>query len=407
MDKETGSRQENSDQIPSILNRVKDSRFKIIYICAAAVALFLIIPFLAGYFSTEKIDSKPVHELAALDASHFSIAKAEKKAIAETNEAVGTVRPRTETRIEAQVTGKVLKVNVKPGDNVKRGDLLVSLENNEYRARLERSRQELLSAQSRREQARQGIEATQAEYNRAESQYRRMKKLFDDKVSSERELEQAEADFLRARAELTRSKEGLEAAESGVKQVQKLIEEARISLDYTEIRALEDAEIAMRLVEPGDLAVPGKPLLVVQTIGAMRLEAFVRETLIQNIHIGEELNVSIGTSENPVTGFVEEIVPSADPKTRSFLVKVGLPHIGDLYPGMFGRLIIPSGTRQAVVIPSDSVVRVGQLETVYIDNRGRWEKIYIKTGKRIGNMIEVLSGLDGDETVAIFENKDV
>jgi RND family efflux transporter MFP subunit len=373
-----------------------------IFICVSIVALFLIIPYFAGYYSSNRIEPGSFPGEENFSTAPSSFAEARIKYITETYEAVGTVRPRTETKIEAQVTGKVLKVYVKPGDNIKKGAKLVSLENDEYKTRLERSQQGLRSAQALREQAKQGIQAAQARYDKTESQYNRKKKLFKDNVLSTSELEQAESEFLQSRAELTQVKEGFDAAEAGVKQAQKLVEEARILLNYTEIRATEDAEIAKRLVEPGDLAVPGKPLLVVQTIGAMRLEAFVREGLIRNIQVGEELTVSIGAIEKQVTGFVEEIVPSADPKTRTFLVKVGLPYIRDLYPGMFGRLIIPSGKRQAVLIPIEAIRKVGQLETVLINEGGNWKKIYIKTGKKIDDMVEVLSGLNGDETLGIL-----
>lgn len=386
----------------SILSGIKTLKKKTMYICVSIVALFLIILYFAGYYSSNKIEPGrfPGKENSLTVPS--SLAKAQKKFIKETYEAVGTVRPRTETKIEAQVTGKILKVYVKPGDYVKKGEELVSLENNEYKTRLERAQEGLRSVQAQREQVKQGIQAAQARYDKTESQYNRVKKLFEDNVLSTRELEQAEAEFLQSRAELTQVKKGLDAAEAGIKQAQKLVEEAQILLDYTNIRATEDAEIAKRLVEPGDLAVPGKPLLIVQTIGAMRLEAFVREGLIRNIQEGKEMSVSIGAIEKQVTGFVEEIVPSADPKTRTFLVKVGLPHIRDLYPGMFGRLIIPSGNRQAILIPVDAVLTVGQLETVLINEHGKWEKIYVKTGKRIDDMVEILSGLNGDETVGVF-----
>jgi HlyD family secretion protein len=184
-----------------------------------------------------------------------------------------------------------------------------------------------------------------------------------------------------------------------------VVEEAQIALDYTDIKATEDAEIARRLVEPGDLALPGKTLLIVQTVGNMRLEAFVRESLINQIHPGIELTVEISAINKEVTGIVEEIVPSADPKTRSFLVKVGLPFLQDLYPGMFGRLQIEAGTKEAIFVPVEAIVKVGQLETVMVKLKDSWEKIYVKTGKQSNGMIEILSGLDGGEVIGLSGDK--
>ncbi|MBN2417845.1 MAG: efflux RND transporter periplasmic adaptor subunit [Deltaproteobacteria bacterium] len=324
-----------------------------------------------------------------------------KNTVDETYEAVGTVRPRTETKIEAQVTGKILSINVKPGDFVKKGEKLIQLENNEYKTRFERAQQGLRSAEANREQVKKTIESANARFNKAESHYNRARQLFADNALSKSEMEQAESDFIQAEAELKQFKQGLQVAEASVNQAQKLVEEAKIAMDYTEIKATEDAEIARRLVEPGDLAVPGKTLLIVQTVGNMRLEAFVREGLINRIHPGLEMPVEISAVNKEVAGIVEEIVPSADPKTRSFLVKVGLPFLQELYPGMFGRLLIKAGTKQSIFVPAEAIVKVGQLESVMVKVKDEWEKFYVKTGKQSNGMIEIISGLDGGEVIGI------
>jgi RND family efflux transporter MFP subunit len=379
-----------------------DMKKNIFFICIGIVALFLLIPYFAGYFSRNKIKPGLIEQEKIVDFHPISTARVETRSIIETYEAVGTVRPRTEFNIEAQVTGKILEISVKPGDFVKKGSRLLKLEDNEYRTRLERATQGLRSTEAMREQAKQMIQAAQARYTQAESNYRRIRQLFDDEVLSTREAEQAEAEFLQAEAELKQAKDGLTGAEAGVSQALKTVEEAKIALDYTDITAPEDAEIAKRLVEPGDLALPGKPLLVVQAAGAMRLEAFVREGLISNVQPGKELSVSIEALNKSVTGVVEEVIPSADPTTRTFLVKVGLPNIIGLYPGMFGRLLVPSGTRQAILVPPESISRVGQLETIIVREDKTWRKYFIKSGKKIEDRIEVLSGLKGNETIALL-----
>lgn len=369
------------------------------------LAIVIIISFFLGYsFKTQKQAETPhVNKTREYTPSVTFIAN--QNTFTETYEAVGTVRPRTETKIEAQVTGKILSVYVKPGDFVKKGAKLIRLENNEFKTRHERAEQGLLSAEANREQANRMIDSADARFKKAESQFNRVKKLFKDNVLSTRELEQAEADFLQAEAELKQFKQGLGGAEASVKQARKLVEEAQISLNYTDIRATEDAEIARKLVEPGDLAVPGRTLLILQTAGNMRLEAFIREGLINRIRPGQEMTVNINAINRQVKGFVEEIVPSADPKTRSFLVKVGLPFMQDLYPGMFGRLLVEAGTKQAIFIPVNAVIKVGQLEAVMVKVEDSWKKYYIKTGKHINGMVEIISGLGGGEIIGITGDK--
>lgn len=365
------------------------------------LAIIVICTFFLGYHMKDQKIPNTQNIEKNIEYSPLTTFLVKKNSVDEIYEAVGTVRPRTETKIEAQVTGKILSVYVKPGDYVKKGTRLIQLENNEFKTRLERAQQGLKSAEANREQAKKMIEAARARYNKAESDFNRLKKLLEDKAISTRDMEQSEANFLQAEAELKQYKQGLEGAEASVNQAQKVVEEAEIALDYTEIKATEDAEIARRLVEPGDLALPGKTLLIVQTAGNMRLEAFVRESLINQIHPGHEMTVEISAINKQVTGIVEEIVPSADPKTRSFLVKVGLPFLQDLYPGMFGRLHIESGTKEAIFVPVEAIIKVGQLETIMVKVKDKWIKYYVKTGKQSNGMIEILSGLDGGEVIGI------
>lgn len=369
------------------------------------LAIIVICSFFLGYYMKDgKISDKQQIEKTTryVPSTTFLVMK---NTVNETYEAVGTVRPRTETKIEAQVTGKILSVYVRPGDFVKKGERLIQLESNEFKTRFERAQQGLASAEANREQAKKMIEAASARFNKAESHFNRAKQLFADNALSTSEMEQAESEFLQAEAELKQFNQGLQGAEAGVKQAQKVVEEAQIAMDYTDIKATEDAEIARRLVEPGDLAVPGKTLLIVQTVGNMRLEAFVREGLINQIRPGREMPVEISAINKKITGIVEEIVPSADPKTRSFLVKVGLPFLQDLYPGMFGRLLIEAGTKQAIFIPVEAIVKVGQLEAVMVKEKDSWEKFYVKTGKKSNGMIEIISGLDGGEVIGISGDK--
>ena len=99
---------------------------------------------------------------------------------------------------------------------------------------------------------------------------------------------------------------------------------------------------------------------------------------------------------------VEEIVPYADPQSRTFLVKSGLPAMPGLYPGMFGKLRVPAETHEVVTIPAAALRKVGQLELVTVKVNGQWVTRYIKAGRSFDGRIEVLSGLDGGETVGVY-----
>lgn len=348
--------------------------------------------------------SEPLPEVEGKPAyTPLATATAERTELPRMHDAVGTVKARTDIRVEAQVTGRVSQMLVRPGDKVQEGDKLVVLDSRASQTRLERARQAALTAASLTAQARDALSAAQAQFTKSDSTYRRMRQLRDQKVVTEEEVEQAETAYLQARANLGQAREGLAAAKAREGEAAKAVQEADIGLGYTTITAQADGEVARRLVEPGDLAFPGKELLTLQTGGSLRMEAMVRESLIGQVRIGDTLEVVVSALEGvgSMQAVVDEIEPLADPMTRSFLVKARLPEAGGLYPGMFGRLMVPLGKREVVLAPQAAIRSVGQLETVMVKSGENWESVYVRTGATHGDAVEILSGLSGGETLGI------
>jgi RND family efflux transporter MFP subunit len=341
---------------------------------------------------TEENENGPV-----IDLKNTDTAKIEKAT--QWYDAVGTIRPRTETSIESQVPAQIIKVMISPGSKVSRGDTLFVLDSRQFSARLGSAKEGLKAAQASREQANQALIAAKANFAQAKAEYERVKKYFETQAATSQQLEQAKANFISAEAGVKQAKEALIAADAGIKQAGEGINEASIAQGYTVIKAPDTGEILKRLAEPGDMALPGKPLAVMRTSGALRIEAFVREGLISKVKPGEELNVEIKTLGAKTKAIVNEVVPYADPRTRTFLVKAQLPSLDGVYPGMYGKLLIPVGEDDAITIPEKAVRTVGQLQMVYVKEKDGWKSRFIKTGLPIGDRIEVLSGLSGNETV--------
>ena len=375
---------------------------RILSYVAGGLGLILLILYTGGFLTPNKIVPgrlKPAHREPL---QPRMTATASVQAIEEFYEAVGTVRPRTETNIEAQITARILEILVRPGDQVSQGKLLITLDGREFQARRDQARQGLMSVEARKEQARQAVVAAQAVYTQAESEFRRVKRFFESEAATSRDLEQAESAHLQAKAGLQRAEDALREADAGVKRALKIVEESKIALGYTRIVAPKQGEVVKRLAEPGDLAWPGKTLVVLQTRGELRFEALVREGLIHRVSPGATLQVVINALDKTFTTTVEEVVPSADPVTRTFLVKAGLPSEQGLFPGMFGRLLVPMGEKDVVVVPKAAITRVGQLEMVTTKSNGKWERIYVKTGKTVSDdLVEILSGLKGNEVLAL------
>ncbi|SLM28650.1 Efflux transporter, RND family, MFP subunit [Desulfamplus magnetovallimortis] len=321
--------------------------------------------------------------------------------VVQTYKAVGTVKPKSETSIESEVRAQVKAVHVQAGDRVEKGDLLVSLDDRQAASRLDGARASLNSAIANRQQAIQGVTAAEAAFNEAKLQYERIRGYYSSNAATKQELEGAESSFIQAKAALKRSQEALAAADSGIRQAREFVAEVKVGADFSRVISPVTGEVIRCMVEPGDLAMPGKPLVALRTESGFRMEAHVREGLIHKVRPGMILKAEITTLGLTCDAEIEEIIPYADPETRSFLVKALLPVMDGLYPGMYGKLLIPDGDREVVLLPMKAVIHTGQLELVMVKLKDSWQLRYIKTGKHSGDMVEVLSGLAGDETVGV------
>jgi HlyD family secretion protein len=307
---------------------------------AAAVVLYA-----AGIFGGNRIQPGRTPAPAGLPAPPRT-ATVERGPVPVIEEAVGTVRSLRRVAVAAQVTARVTAIRAQPGDRVTAGSPLIVLDDGDFVAR----------------------------FTRAKAQYDRVKGFLAQKAATAEQMEAAEAEYLQAKA----------------------------AMEHTRIPAPVDGIVAERHVEPGDLAVAGQTLLVVLDPGSLRLEAQLREGLIARIVPGMKLDVAVPSGGTTVSGTVAEVLPAADPRSRTFEVRVNLDRVAGVYPGMFGRLRLPTGEREIVRVPAAAVERIGQLETVLVQQDGGWSRRLITTGAALPDgTVEVLSGLDGGEIIGL------
>ncbi len=373
---------------------------RILTLSAGVLLLLLAMLTMAGVFRTGLIRPGSVGEDKG-EPPPERTATATVQNIPQVYEAVGTVRARTEASIAAQVSGRVLSVAVREGDLVQEGDLLVKLDDREFQARVSQAREAVRGALAQEERAREALRGAEAVHAEARARHERVKGYFQQDVATRQDLEQVQAAFGSARAAVGEAARAVAAAQAEAERARKFEEEARVGLDHTVVRAPHGGQIARRMVDPGDMAWPGKPLLVLQSPQSLQLEAQVREGLIGRIHRGTRLPVGVDALRAELEGTVEEIVPSGDPASRSFLVKVSVPAREGLLPGMFGRLQVPLDERTTVLVPREAVRRIGQMEVIRVEEDGRWINLFVKTGREIQGQLEILSGLHGNERVAL------
>lgn len=379
-----------------------EKKKKIFLLSSIGIALAAVILWL-WFFSADKVGPGTVEPEKKPISSEAVTVRAEITTVTQWYNAVGTVVPKIQARIEPQVAAQVMEVLVQAGDPVEKGDLLVRLEDDRFNAKLSQARQSLQAAISQRDMAGQRVHAAEAAFAEADSSYKRIVNFYDAQAATEQELEQARSRFLQAQAARQRAKDGLSGAAAGIRLAEEMVHEASIALSYTHIVAPAKGMVLKRLVDPGDMASPGKPLLILREAGGLQLEANVRESLINSVRPGDLRKVQLSTLNKTVEATIDEIVPFIDPLTRTFLVKAGLPEAAGVYSGMYGKLLIPYAEVPVILIPYQAVRRVGQLELVMVKGTDGWQERSIKTGNMYDGKIEILSGLSGNETVLVEE----
>jgi RND family efflux transporter MFP subunit len=310
-------------------------------------------------------------------------------------ESMGTVQAAQTSQLSSQMMGNVVAVNVHEGDRVHRGQVLAVIDDSQPRAGLDRA-QAAVSA------ANHEAAAAESDYTLAESTLKRYQVLFDKKSVSPQEMDEMKARYQGASARR-------EMAISGQEQAKAALTQARTALNYTRILAPFDGAVTERKVDPGALASPGMPLLTVEASGRYRLEANVDESGMRYIRMGQQTPVVVDSvGDTPLEGKVVQIVPAADPASRSFVVKIELPPNPALRSGLFGRARFSKGERQSLVVPRDAVVNRGQLQAVYVVGENNIASMrYVTLGSTSGNGQEVLSGLNqGDRLVASPGDRD-
>lgn len=320
-------------------------------------------------------------------------------AITDVTESGGVVQARTTATIAARVMAPVLTVRVSPGDRVRAGQVLVELDGRDLTAYAR-------SASAGAAQARDGAAAAAAELRAAEAAvtlaratHGRIAGLHAKKSATAQELDEATAGLAAAEARQAGAAARVQEAASAIDRSAAASDAASATAGFLHVTAPFDGVVTEKLVEPGNLATPGLPLLRLEDTRAFRLEARVDESRVGAVTPGSTVDVEIegadGTAAT-VPGTVAEVSRAFDAGTRSFLVKIDLPPSPGLRSGAFGRARLPGPVRTALTVPAQAIVRQGQVTSVYVvaDGVARLRLVRLRG-------TEVLAGLTAGDSVIV------
>ena len=297
-----------------------------------------------------KPDTHPTSQ-PDLAAAQVQVQTAESKQRATTEEVVGTVQAKQHATLEAKLSGRIDKMPVLLGQAVKAGQLVARLDAAEIKAR---------------------VEQAEASLQQAERDWKRTSALFDQQAATRSDYEAADSRYRVAKA---------------------AVAEAQAMMGYVEILAPFDGVVTKKWVDVGDLATPGKPLIGIEDPSMLQLEADVPDAIASRIQQDARLAIRIDSLKGELTGTVREIAPTADPASRTLRIKLDLPQTAGLRSGQFARLVVPVGESSSVRVPTSAVVLRGQLEILFVVTNQRAQLHLVKTGRTIGDEVEILAGL--------------
>ena len=290
--------------------------------------------------------------------------------------ATGSIQADRTVMVSTRMMGWIREVHVREGQTVAKGDLLVSIDDSDMRAK--------------KAQAEAGLVEARAVLANAEKMAERFEKLYADKSVSKQQLD----DVLTGR---DRAMAGLKMAEAGLVEV-------KVNLEYLNVTAPTDGTVARKMVEAGDMANPGMPLVTLESVGAMKVVAHLAEKDVSSVKLGDPVTIDVTSLDDAVFAApLDTVIPAVNPGSRTYDIENILPDPDPrLKSGMFARVSVPVGKRQAVLVPAAAVTRRGQLTGIWaVHDDGTAHLRWVRLGRPIGDSVEVLSGLTGSETVVL------
>lgn len=318
---------------------------------------------------------------AADVAAPAATARVELRAVDDVYAADALIEAVRQATVSAQIAGTVTEFMADAGDRVKKGQLLARIDARETDAQLAARRAGVAQAEALMVQARQNRE--------------RNRSLLEKNFISQAALDKSEADYRAAQAEL-------EAARAASVQ-------ASTARSFAELRAPIDGVVTQRLLETGELAVPGKPVIAIHDPAALRAVGSIPQFVLARAGRVSAARIALPATQQVIDATRVTVLPAADPRLLSTQVRADLPagDVAGVAPGTAAKILLKLGTAQKLVVPEAALIRRGELIAVKVVTSGRTQLRQVRVGPSTGTgLVEVLAGLSAGEQVMIAKGGD-
>jgi len=341
-------------------------------------------------------------------------------------EATGSLAGDQQTDVAPQTAGKVVALGVDIGTYVKRGQMLVQLDADELKLRVDQAAAQLEQAKAAVRQAEEKIglrpgqnfdpnrvaevAAAKVTLDLAEKNLRRAEQLIEsgDVSRSFFDEQRARRDQLKeqyevAVAQARQNYAAVDVSRTNVANAQAALALARKSLSYAVIPAPIDGFVSERTADLGEYVSPQQKVATIVRTNPLRIRIDIPEQAIPEVKVGQ--SVSITTSAWPDKNFagrIARIAPNVSAQSRTLTVEAEIENSSNaLKPGQFATVrILQDRAEPAVLVPARSVISEAGVNCVYVIKNGHAEQRLVQTGQTDGDLIEIKSGVAADELIA-------
>jgi len=308
----------------------------------------------------------------------------------------GVVQARTTATITARLLAPVREVRVRPGDRVRRGQTLIVLDGADLGAAARAARSSAVAAEHGAQAAAAELQAAEAARALARASHDRVAGLHARGSATAQELDDAIAALRSVEARVAGASARAFQATSIVDSARAASDQAATTESFAAIAAPFDGLVTEKMVEPGNMASPGMPLLRVEDTSGFRLEIRVDESRAATVRNGASVPVFLEAATSAIGGTVVEVSRAVDADARAFVVKIALPDLPGLRSGEFGKARFTAPPRRGLTIPASAIVRRGQLTSVFVVENDRARVRLVNVSES-----EVLAGLTESELVIL------
>ncbi|WP_024791199.1 efflux RND transporter periplasmic adaptor subunit [Lebetimonas sp. JS032] len=301
---------------------------------------------------------------------------------------VADIYAKRQVMLAPRVMGYIKEIKAEEGEKVKKGELLFVVDPTDVYSMLNQARGALLQAQS-------GVLMAEMTYADAKRDYERFKNLYKAGAVSKR-------DFEKMTLNMNIRKKQVDMAKGMLKRAKAALVMARNQIKYAKVKSPINAVVTRKMKNVGEMALPGYPVLILSDLSSLKAKSFVKEGDIDKFKLGMKVEIFVPAINKKYKAKVENIIPSADPATHSYIVKFKFNKYDDkLLPGMYAKAKIILGKKEAVLVPFAALTSREGIMGVFVNRDGIAKFIAVKQIAQEGDYI-ALKGLNAGEKVILY-----